>query len=147
MNLGMVTTAGLSTLRYCDMTSVRNLVILGTSLMLGVMMPKYMADHPDIINTGKLKWSMDDWYHWMQWGRTGNKSSMIGLQFRLWGLVQFVLTATREKLVKGSFSGVADFCDRRYLLNVYVNIALHRNMLRPCTFGPFEIKSFWNSPR
>ena len=49
---GMITAVGLSCLQFVDLRSVRNLVILGSSFMLGLMLPQYISNNPDIIDTG-----------------------------------------------------------------------------------------------
>ena len=58
VSLGMITAVGFSCFQFCDMTSVRNLVIIGSSIMLALMLPYYMAQNPGNIDTGiqtKLK--------------------------------------------------------------------------------------------
>ena len=51
--LGMLSAIGISVLRHCDMSSIRNLLVFGTALMSGLMMPFYMQDNPGLINTGE----------------------------------------------------------------------------------------------
>ena len=51
--MGMVISVALSCLRHCDMTSVRNMMILGVSLFTGLMLPFYLTNNPGVINTGK----------------------------------------------------------------------------------------------
>ncbi len=51
--LGMISAVGFSCLQFCDMRSVRNLVILGSSFMLGLMVPQYMYANPGVIDTGR----------------------------------------------------------------------------------------------
>ncbi|XP_052770614.1 solute carrier family 23 member 2-like isoform X1 [Mya arenaria] len=41
---GMVSAVGISTLKYVDLDSTRNLTILGTSLLLGLMVPQFIND-------------------------------------------------------------------------------------------------------
>ncbi|XP_046327505.2 solute carrier family 23 member 2-like [Haliotis rufescens] len=50
--LGMLVSLGLSTLRYINLTSTRNLTILGTSMFVGMFVPEWINLHPDFINTG-----------------------------------------------------------------------------------------------
>ncbi|XP_053406670.1 solute carrier family 23 member 2-like [Mercenaria mercenaria] len=51
---GMVSAVGISTLKFIDLDSTRNLTILGVSLILGLMVPQYINSpaNADIINTG-----------------------------------------------------------------------------------------------
>lgn len=51
---GMVAAVGISTLKFIDMGSTRNLTILGLSLLLGLMVPQYInaKENANIINTG-----------------------------------------------------------------------------------------------
>ena len=55
--LGMVSAIGISTLKFTDLDSTRNLTILGTSLIIGLMVPQYINDpaNENLIDTGKLK--------------------------------------------------------------------------------------------
>ena len=55
VGLSMVTSVGLSNLKFVDMTSSRNMLILGLSLMLGLMMPHWVTTTPGAINTGDSK--------------------------------------------------------------------------------------------
>lgn len=52
---GMVSAVGISTLKFIDLESTRNLTILGISLILGLMVPQYVNDPANarVINTGK----------------------------------------------------------------------------------------------
>lgn len=47
----MCTAVGLSTLQFVDLNSSRNLVVLGSSLFLGLSIPKWILDHPESIRT------------------------------------------------------------------------------------------------
>ncbi|KAL3863438.1 hypothetical protein ACJMK2_005194 [Sinanodonta woodiana] len=51
---GMVSAVGISTLKFIDMGSTRNLTILGISLLLGLMVPQWINDpkNAGAINTG-----------------------------------------------------------------------------------------------
>ncbi|KAK7485848.1 hypothetical protein BaRGS_00022843 [Batillaria attramentaria] len=51
---GMVTAVGLSNLQYVDLSSTRNLFVLGVSLFLGLTVPKWLAQpaNAGAINTG-----------------------------------------------------------------------------------------------
>nr|KAG5698738.1 hypothetical protein BaRGS_008512 [Batillaria attramentaria] len=51
VSFGMVTAVGLSTLSFVDLSSGRNLTIIGSSLLVGLMIPEYLAKDPDAINT------------------------------------------------------------------------------------------------
>jgi nucleobase transporter 1/2 len=48
---GIISSVGLSGLKYIDLNSSRNLFILGLSLFMGLCLPKYMGDHPQAIQT------------------------------------------------------------------------------------------------
>ncbi|XP_046380010.2 solute carrier family 23 member 1-like [Haliotis rufescens] len=52
ISFGMVTAVGLSTLSYIDLSSGRNLCIIGSSLLIGLMVPQYFSKNPQAINTG-----------------------------------------------------------------------------------------------
>ena len=51
---GMVSAVGISTLKFIDMSSSRNLTIMGVSLLIGLMVPQYVNDpkNADAIKTG-----------------------------------------------------------------------------------------------
>jgi nucleobase transporter 1/2 len=49
---GVCCAVGLSTLQFVDLNSSRNLFILGSSLFLGLSIPKWVLDHPGYIRTG-----------------------------------------------------------------------------------------------
>lgn len=50
---GMVAAVGISVLQFMDFSSTRNLTILALSLILGIMIPEWLAQHEDAIQTGK----------------------------------------------------------------------------------------------
>ncbi|XP_045214461.2 solute carrier family 23 member 2-like isoform X2 [Mercenaria mercenaria] len=52
VSFGMVTAVGLSNLQFVSLQSSRNLVIIGTSLLIGLMAPRYIAANPGCIKTG-----------------------------------------------------------------------------------------------
>lgn len=52
--LSLVCAIGLSNLNYVDLSSSRNMTILGISMLIGVMTPEFIKAHPDVINTGSL---------------------------------------------------------------------------------------------
>ena len=54
VGLGMVITVALSNIHLIDLRMPRNLMILGISLMLGMMLPTWVREHRDSINTGKI---------------------------------------------------------------------------------------------
>ena len=50
---GMITAVGISNLQYVNLNSVRNLYIIGFSLILGLVIPNYIETNPKTIETGK----------------------------------------------------------------------------------------------
>ncbi|KAK3085448.1 hypothetical protein FSP39_003460 [Pinctada imbricata] len=52
ISFGMVTSVGLSNLQFVNLSSGRNLCIIGLSLLLGLMIPRYLQKNKDAINTG-----------------------------------------------------------------------------------------------
>ncbi|KAH3861942.1 solute carrier family 23 member 1-like isoform X2 [Dreissena polymorpha] len=52
VSFGMVTSVGLSNLQFVSLGSSRNLAIIGSSLIIGLMAPRYLASNPGCINTG-----------------------------------------------------------------------------------------------
>lgn len=52
IKFAMITAMGLSTLQFVDLSSSRNLFILGFSIFFGLSLPKWMQDHGDAISTG-----------------------------------------------------------------------------------------------
>ncbi|XP_067656368.1 solute carrier family 23 member 1-like [Haliotis asinina] len=52
---GLLVSIGFSTLRYVNLSSSRNLTILGLSLFVGVFLPEWIDRHPDVINTGNTE--------------------------------------------------------------------------------------------
>lgn len=52
VSFGMVTSVGLSNLQFVSLRSSRNLVIIGSSLLIGLMAPKYIISNPGCIQTG-----------------------------------------------------------------------------------------------
>lgn len=52
LSFGMVTSVGLSTLQFVDLSSGRNLCIIGSSLLIGLMVPRYLEENEHVINTG-----------------------------------------------------------------------------------------------
>ncbi|XP_060554543.1 solute carrier family 23 member 2-like, partial [Ruditapes philippinarum] len=52
VSFGMVTAVGLSNLQFVSLQSSRNLVIIGSSLLIGLMAPKYIISNPGCIKTG-----------------------------------------------------------------------------------------------
>ncbi|XP_048745000.2 solute carrier family 23 member 2-like isoform X2 [Ostrea edulis] len=49
---GMVGAVGISVLQFMDMSSTRNLTILALSMILGLMVPQWLLNNPNSINTG-----------------------------------------------------------------------------------------------
>ncbi|XP_041371986.1 solute carrier family 23 member 1-like [Gigantopelta aegis] len=52
VSFGMVTAVGLSALSFVDLSSGRNLCIIGCSFLVGLMLPVYFKKYPDAIQTG-----------------------------------------------------------------------------------------------
>ena len=52
VSFGMVTSVGLSNLQFVSLSSGRNLCIIGSSMLIGLMMPRYLAANPGCIQTG-----------------------------------------------------------------------------------------------
>ncbi|XP_063422626.1 solute carrier family 23 member 1-like [Mytilus trossulus] len=52
LSFGMVTSVGLSTLQFVDLSSGRNLCIIGSSLLIGLMVPRYIEENANVIDTG-----------------------------------------------------------------------------------------------
>jgi len=55
VGLGMLVGVALANIQFIDVKSSRNLLILGVSLMLGLMFPFWVADNPGAINTGRVQ--------------------------------------------------------------------------------------------
>ncbi|XP_039257710.2 solute carrier family 23 member 2-like [Styela clava] len=51
---GMVTAVGISNLQFVDLNSARNLFIIGFSLFMGLMVPRWVASHRNAIDTGEV---------------------------------------------------------------------------------------------
>ncbi|CAB3983632.1 solute carrier family 23 member 2-like isoform X1 [Paramuricea clavata] len=49
---GMICAVGLSSLQHVNLNSVRNLFIVGFALIIGLVIPEYLRQHPDTIDTG-----------------------------------------------------------------------------------------------
>lgn len=56
---GMVGAVGISVLQFMDMSSTRNLTILALSMILGLMVPQWLLNNPNSINTGKVSIESD----------------------------------------------------------------------------------------
>jgi len=50
--VGMIVAVGLSSLQHCDMSSNRNMFVVGLSLFTGVALPHWITDNQSTINTG-----------------------------------------------------------------------------------------------
>jgi len=50
---GMILAVGLSSLQYVDLSSMRNLFVLGTSLFLGMVIPSWVSANSKSIDTGQ----------------------------------------------------------------------------------------------
>ncbi|KAI0237705.1 Solute carrier family 23 member 2 [Lamellibrachia satsuma] len=55
VGLGMVITVALSNIHLIDMRVPRNLMILGIAMMLGMMLPPWVKQHPGFIKTGSVE--------------------------------------------------------------------------------------------
>nr|KAG5707657.1 hypothetical protein BaRGS_031039 [Batillaria attramentaria] len=55
LTMGIFIGVILSNLQYTDMSSTRNLAIVGISLLLGLMMPYWLENNRDSIQTGTLR--------------------------------------------------------------------------------------------
>ena len=51
---GMIAAVGISNLQFADMNSSRNLFVVGFSLVFGLLIPHYMKNNPNAIDTGNL---------------------------------------------------------------------------------------------
>ena len=49
---GLITAVGISNLQYVDLNSVRNLFIVGFSIVMGMVIPDYMEKNPGAVDTG-----------------------------------------------------------------------------------------------
>lgn len=54
IGLGMVVSVGISVLQFSDMSSMRNITVLGVSFLAGLMIPEWITAHPQAINTGYI---------------------------------------------------------------------------------------------
>ncbi|KAL5021813.1 hypothetical protein ScPMuIL_000968 [Solemya velum] len=52
VNLGLVIAVGLSSLQFCDMSSLRNLTIVAVSFMMGMMIPNWLKKNSNAIDSG-----------------------------------------------------------------------------------------------
>ena len=50
---GMITAVGISNLQYVNLNSVRNLFIVGFSLIMGLVIPDFLNKNPGAIDSGK----------------------------------------------------------------------------------------------
>ena len=51
--LGMLTTLGISALQNVDLTSQRNLSVLGTAIYVAIVIPGWMERYPEAIQSGE----------------------------------------------------------------------------------------------
>lgn len=49
---GIITAVGLSNLQFVDLNSTRNLLVLGFPIFFSLVLPKWMEEHPGVIQTG-----------------------------------------------------------------------------------------------
>ncbi|XP_035828730.1 solute carrier family 23 member 1 [Aplysia californica] len=50
--VGTLISIGLSNLKHVDMTSSRNMLVVGVPFMAGIVMPRLLDSHPDVLDTG-----------------------------------------------------------------------------------------------
>ena len=55
ISMGMLVGIALTNIQFLDLKASRNILILGVSLLLGIMFPFWIKDNPGIINTGKIR--------------------------------------------------------------------------------------------
>ena len=48
---GLITGVGIANLKYCDLSSSRNVFIFGFSLFAGMALPEWLGQNPDAIST------------------------------------------------------------------------------------------------
>ena len=48
----MVSAVGISNLQFVNLNSVRNLFVIGFSLFFGLVVPTWIHEHADVIDTG-----------------------------------------------------------------------------------------------
>lgn len=53
MLLGLLGSLGLSSLKFVDLSSNRNLLIIGVAFMCGLSIPAFMEEHGDMLSTGE----------------------------------------------------------------------------------------------
>ena len=58
VTLGCLFSVAFTNLQMVNMKTGRNIMILGSSVMLGLAIPSWMNKNPDSINTGILKYNM-----------------------------------------------------------------------------------------
>jgi uracil-xanthine permease len=83
---GMIAAVGLSNLVLCDMSSSRNLFIIGFAFFMGLSMPQYFAAHPLGVNWG--------WFGWL-----GNAITSVG---QTGMAVGGLIAVTLDNLVPGT---------------------------------------------
>ena len=49
---GLITGVGIANLKYCDLSSSRNIFIFGFSLFVGMALPHWLGENPEAISTG-----------------------------------------------------------------------------------------------
>ncbi|XP_041370633.1 solute carrier family 23 member 1-like [Gigantopelta aegis] len=55
VGFGMLISLGISALKYVDLSSSRNLLILGVSMMVGIMMSEWVGKYPDFVTSGNIE--------------------------------------------------------------------------------------------
>ena len=58
---GMITAVGLSALQFVDLSSMRNLFVLGTSIFFGFVLPEWVKKNSKSIDVGKLVGDVHSW--------------------------------------------------------------------------------------
>lgn len=52
LGLGMVASVGISVLQFCELSSTRNITIIGISFLMGLMLPEWLSENEDFVKTG-----------------------------------------------------------------------------------------------
>lgn len=52
LGLGMVASIGISVLQFCDLSSTRNITVLGVSFLMGLMVPEWLSENAEKVKTG-----------------------------------------------------------------------------------------------
>ena len=50
--IGILVAIGISSLKHVDLHSTRNIIIIGVSIFIGMVLPEWVATYPETIDTG-----------------------------------------------------------------------------------------------